>query len=61
MSMNILNKYIESLLAIQEELDNLESLLNQTPEDTQKIVQEICKKDIELCKRIFTPNGKLRP
>lgn len=55
-----LDKYIASLNAIREELDYLESLLKQTPESTRKIVEEICRKDIELCKRIFTPNGKLR-
>lgn len=46
-------------MAIQQDLDKLEKLLNQTPESTRKIVEEICRNDIEKCRKIFT--GTRRP
>lgn len=59
MSSHDIHQLIYSLMAIQQDLDNLEKLLNQTPKNTRKIVEEICRDDIEKCRRVLT--GTRRP
>lgn len=60
---NMLSKDIQqlvfSLISIQQNLDTLQTLLNQTPDNTYRIVEEICSNDIKKCLQIFSE--KQRP